>query len=292
LTVGCMASSSRRPVRSSSAWRAAFRPHAIILTEHTCPAQITMAAVCGADRNLRVDFEPGSSRITYVRQALDQVRRRSTIQFYGRAICVIVNYSPDDAVRFGLDGNALDAVRRREMDWIHLPIKDVSVPDATFENDWGAAGEGLRARLRSGFDVLLHCRGGLGRGGLVGARLLIELGAKSDDAIEQIRQARPGAIETAEQERYVRATKVVEESVPSASTEAIKDRAVGALLGLAIGDAVGAPLSYLAGISIISRPTALGRGNARGNAAPCPWAYRLFTAPADASRVAGAVRLP
>ena len=33
-----------------------------------------------------------------------------------------------------------------------------------FEDRWAVAGEALRDRLRLGFDVLVHCRGGLGRG--------------------------------------------------------------------------------------------------------------------------------
>ncbi len=156
----------------------------------------------------------------------------------------VVTLLEDSELR-SLEVTALgDAVRRRQMDWIHLPIKDVSVPNATFEREWEVIGEGLRARLRSGFDILVHCRGGLGRGGLVAARLLIELGSKSDDAIEQVRRARPGAIETREQENYVKAIEPAPEKIPSAEAEATKDRAIGALLGLAIGDAVGTTLEF------------------------------------------------
>jgi hypothetical protein len=103
-------------VAEEAAWRSAFRPHAIILTEHTRPTQITMAAICGADRRLRIEFKPGSSSITYVRQALDETRRRiaespsGTIMFYGRPTGIIVNYSPDDAVRFDLEGNAVEGL--------------------------------------------------------------------------------------------------------------------------------------------------------------------------------------
>jgi hypothetical protein len=111
-TVNEAVSETDRQMRAAedAAWRAAFKPHAIILTEHTRPTQITFAAICGADRKLRIEFEPGSNRISYIRQALDQVRRRSPIEFYGRAIGVIVNYSPDDAVRFDLTGNALEVL--------------------------------------------------------------------------------------------------------------------------------------------------------------------------------------
>ncbi len=96
-----------------------------------------------------------------------------------------------------------EEVRRRGMLWFHLPIVDVSTPDAAFERQWHAAGDELRTLLRGGRDVLVHCRGGLGRAGTIAARLLIELGAEPATAVRQVRAARPGAIETREQERYV-----------------------------------------------------------------------------------------
>lgn len=96
-----------------------------------------------------------------------------------------------------------EEVRRRGMLWFHLPIVDVSTPDDDFERRWEAAGEELRTLLRNGRNVLIHCRGGLGRAGTIGARLLIELGMEPATAIRQVRAVRPGAIETTEQEKYV-----------------------------------------------------------------------------------------
>src|SRR6266699_6393187 len=92
-----------------AAYRAAFRPHAIILTEHRIPTQITFA-ITGVDQQLRVDFTSGSSRISYIQQALKAVRQRSPIRFFGRATGVIVNFSPDQAVRFDLQGNAVEVL--------------------------------------------------------------------------------------------------------------------------------------------------------------------------------------
>lgn len=96
-----------------------------------------------------------------------------------------------------------EEVLRRGMLWFHLPIADVSTPDEEFERQWDVAGDELRTLLRSGRDVLVHCKGGLGRAGTIGARLLVELGMEPATAIRQIRAARPGAIETPEQERFV-----------------------------------------------------------------------------------------
>ncbi len=132
----------------------------------------------------------------------------------------------------------------RHMDWLHLPIADVSVPDAGFERQWSEIGEGLRARLRDGFNVLVHCKGGLGRAGTIACRLMIELGMPIETAISAVRKARPGAIETAAQLAYVRTQKEVAELAPSTTSEAILDRATGALLGLAVGDAVGTTLEF------------------------------------------------
>jgi protein-tyrosine phosphatase len=92
--------------------------------------------------------------------------------------------------------------------WLHLPIVDVGVPDMVFEEKWETAGKELRLILRNGGRIVLHCRGGLGRTGLVAARLLVEFGMDQQEAIRRVRAARPGAIQTREQENYVRRIKI------------------------------------------------------------------------------------
>ena len=135
-------------------------------------------------------------------------------------------------------------VRARHMDWLHLPITNISVPGEPFERQWDRAGAGLRGRLRSGFDIVVHCKGGLGRAGTIAARLMVELGVNSARSISTIRAVRPGAIENAEQERFVLELLECREPEPATSAEAIRDRAVGALLGLAVGDAIGTTLEF------------------------------------------------
>ncbi len=89
------------------------------------------------------------------------------------------------------------------MAWFHLPIRDVSIPCPEFEETWEIAGSELRRRLRRGDGIVIHCRGGLGRTGMIAARLLIELGEAPDSALQRVRAVRPGAVETPEQEDYV-----------------------------------------------------------------------------------------
>jgi ADP-ribosyl-[dinitrogen reductase] hydrolase len=91
----------------------------------------------------------------------------------------------------------------RGIEWIHLPIRDVGVPDSQFEERWQESWQRLKSILSSGGNILLHCRGGIGRTGTIAARLLVEFGFKPSDAISLIQITRPGAIGTAAQEQYV-----------------------------------------------------------------------------------------
>lgn len=130
-----------------------------------------------------------------------------------------------------------DAVRDADMAWYHLPVRHVGVPGAVFEEAWLGAGAQIRFMLRDGFNVLVHCKGGLGRAGMVAARLLTEVGWTPEVAFAAIRRARPGAIETSAQVRHVRSARVAAEARPDTSLAGIWDRALGAMLGLALGDA-------------------------------------------------------
>src|SRR5262249_6748975 len=94
-------------------------------------------------------------------------------------------------------------VAHRGISWLHLPIADLCIPDDDFERAWESAGEKLRSMLQNGFDVLVHCRGGLGRAGTIAARLLVELGVDPVTAIANVRKVRQGAIETRVQEQFV-----------------------------------------------------------------------------------------
>jgi protein-tyrosine phosphatase len=102
--------------------------------------------------------------------------------------------------------NLGEQVQRRGIEWRHLPIADFSVPGEAFEQQWIMQGQEIRSLLRNGEDVLVHCKGGLGRAGMIAARLLVELGMDSKQAIRSVRKARKGAIETSAQLALVHAT--------------------------------------------------------------------------------------
>ena len=81
------------------------------------------------------------------------------------------------------------------------PFRDAGVPASV-----DAASELVAAVLdaaTAGRNVVIHCRGGLGRTGLVAACCLVARGRSARDAIADVRAVRPGAVETAEQEAFV-----------------------------------------------------------------------------------------
>jgi protein-tyrosine phosphatase len=150
-----------------------------------CPGKYDRQAMTGYwDRDLSID--------------LDAIRN------WGAA-AVVTLLEPKEILLLRVE-HLGEEVRRRGILWFHLPIADVSTPDEGFERSWVLAGDALRTLLRNGRDVLVHCRGGLGRAGTIATRLLIELGMEPAIAISRVRAVRPGAIETREQEKYVLGT--------------------------------------------------------------------------------------
>ena len=126
----------------------------------------------------------------------------------------------------------------RGLEWHHLPITDVSVPGGAFEDLWTYAGLRLAGLLRSGEKVVIHCLGGLGRTGTIAGRLLVELGVEPAAAVQMIRRARKGSIETSAQEKYVLDTKRATGSSPA------RERALACILAGAIGDAFGYAVEF------------------------------------------------
>lgn len=92
--------------------------------------------------------------------------------------------------------------KQLSIQWRHLPIGSRSLPDDSFEEKWQLVGPLLRQLLQDGKRVVIHCKEGIGRSGIIAARLLIEFGIAPDDAISMIKQAQPGSLELQAHEDY------------------------------------------------------------------------------------------
>jgi hypothetical protein len=120
--------------QAEAEYRAAFRPHAVILTERQISSPLFIAAIIGAERLLRVDFEPRARPVQFVRLALDGVKQRLAewrhpLPGYGRPTGIIVNYSPDCGVRFDLDGTPRETFDEAyRIGQVQLMLKDRPTP--------------------------------------------------------------------------------------------------------------------------------------------------------------------
>lgn len=130
-----------------------------------------------------------------------------------------------------------EAVKARGIEWEHFPIRDLDTPTDDAMGTWAAISAQLHATLERGGRVLVHCRGGLGRAGTIAALLLIERGWSASQAISDVRAVRPGAIETAEQERWV-SHRARNYGLPGIRLHA-------SLLAGAYGDSLGAEIEFL-----------------------------------------------
>ncbi len=89
--------------------------------------------------------------------------------------------------------------------WRHMPIMDMYVPEEDFEEQWAEEGKRIRSFLKRGEHIIFHCYAGLGRTGLVVAKILVDFGMEPEEAINAVRKANKRRIQTKEQAEYIRA---------------------------------------------------------------------------------------
>src|SRR5215510_3146912 len=119
-----------------------------------------------------------------------------------KGIDVVVSLlTPEEEENLGLKNEAA-AVKKQNMDFFSFPIQDLQVPRS------GTALtktlEEINAKLSSGKNVIVHCRQGIGRTGMVSACLLVTRGWSPSAAVEYLSTLRGTAVpETPEQRSWI-----------------------------------------------------------------------------------------
>lgn len=83
---------------------------------------------------------------------------------------------------------------------VNVPVPDMEPPT---DRQLDHVLETIRKANAAGMGVAVHCGAGLGRTGTVLAAYFVARGLPPHQAVEKVRDLRPGSVETAEQERAV-----------------------------------------------------------------------------------------
>ena len=82
------------------------------------------------------------------------------------------------------------AILARELEWIHIPFEDTTAPDYKWMKVFDSVAPSIRASIKNGNSIVIHCKGGLGRAGTVAALLMCSMGMDVFAALELIRDVR------------------------------------------------------------------------------------------------------
>ena len=91
-------------------------------------------------------------------------------------------------------------VREHGMKFVSFPVPDRQVPNS--ESEMTAVLESIDAELAAGKNVLVHCRQGIGRTGLVGSCLLIIKGLNPEKAVQTLTAARGTPVPETDEQRH------------------------------------------------------------------------------------------
>ena len=96
-----------------------------------------------------------------------------------------------------------------------IPLQDFSAPTVPQMNEFLKI---LKTELLNG-RVFVHCQGGSGRTGTMGAAYWIQAGMSAEKAINRIRESNPIAIETTDQEACLTALELSMKTKPKTSSQ-------------------------------------------------------------------------
>ena len=98
--------------------------------------------------------------------------------------------------------------------WCHLPVQDFGLPDSEVEEKWPEISRNVRRALGGGGRVIVHCRGGCGRSGMVALRLMVECGEDRFEALNRLRNLRDCAVETKAQLQWAFSGTALDDAEP------------------------------------------------------------------------------
>ena len=148
------------------------------------PALLGMSRLPGLQGNLLADIE---KIFNWNPAAIISLTEQKEIEYFGAS----------DLISF---------IEKEKIPLLHFPIKDFCIVDQQQEILWEPISKNIHQKINDGDRILVHCRAGCGRSGMIVLRIMIEFGEDPEEALERLRKIRPCAVETKAQENWAKLT--------------------------------------------------------------------------------------
>lgn len=117
--------------------------------------------------------------------------------------CTVISLIDEDEIEDLHVSNLGEVVKKHEMDWIHLPLRDTTVPSKDFIRSFVEVVPFITAGLESEDKIVIHCKGGLGRAATIATMIFGLYAESADDSINKIRKKRSSSCINPAQERFL-----------------------------------------------------------------------------------------
>jgi protein-tyrosine phosphatase len=172
-------------------------------TSDSDPFEVRWVELDGVPGQLGIAMAPGrhdrAGAVTWWRDLHADLRR---LRHMHRAQFLVTLLTDEELRDLGI-ANLAEALDVHGLDAARLSIKDGSVPTPKQTDEAMELLYAIVSRLRDGQTVVVHCRAGQGRSGMMAAMALAVLGATPDEAVARVRAVQPRAVETVAQDAYV-----------------------------------------------------------------------------------------
>ena len=114
---------------------------------------------------------------------------------------VITLTEPHEMIEFGV-GNFGSDLQAQGVAWTAWPVRDYAVPDVIQAELTASIKKEAKSILKDSGRILVHCKGGCGRTGMVVLSFMVAAGEDPDAGLIRLRAVRPCAVETDEQRAW------------------------------------------------------------------------------------------
>ena len=111
--------------RSEERYRAEFVPHAIWVTERDKPSSNAMGGLINVTRRRVMRLPASMSEERFVAYCLENAPEG--VPLMGRVVGFLINYNPDRAIRYDLEGRVVETQKRAER--IGIRFEDMQLPE-------------------------------------------------------------------------------------------------------------------------------------------------------------------